>query len=258
MVNKFPTNDKLKLAIAFRIEGDDICENLLLGDLSQDTKSNIAEHALSLMHYEYPRAYRNARKRTPKEDLFIVTTDNTVIRYRVNPHKFGSAKIMQKYKLPENSKYLYIGAIMCNGAHFAIGDNATNVFNHLQRLSTSQIEIVKISSKYCLPATKPYNVLDKDVNEYLVECSKSQESFYDEYMRFMPYESSVVEPDGIVSSSVCPVADYPAKNAHMVNDPFWYSKMLQCKLPHLWDHTNYVYYEDGPDLKNPFGTIEEL
>ena len=266
MSNKFPPNDELKLVIACHIEtfyndGNlvlGIDDNPLLGTPPRNAETNVAEYALKLMHHVPDYGYRSVRKKMPKKDLIVVTTDNTVIRYRVNPLKLGSAKIMQKYKAPENSKYMYIGAIECNGMHFDMGDNAVDVFNRLQRLSHAQVQIIKISTNYCLPATKPYTVLDKDIDKHLVECSKNPETFYDEYMRFMPYESSTVKPDGTVTGSVCPAANYPVKNAYMVNNPFWYDKMLQWDLPHHWDHVDYEYYEEGPVLENPFGTVEAL
>ena len=191
MSNKFPPNDELKLVISFHINefynGDNqvlgIDDNPLLGISPRNGETNVAKHTLKLMHYVPDYGYRSVRKKTPKEELIIVTTDNTVIRYRVNPLKLGSAKIMQKYKAPGNSKYMYIGAVVCNGMHFDMGDNAVDVFNRLQRISATKVQIIKISTNYCLPATKPYTTLDKDIDKYLVECSKNPETFYDEYMK---------------------------------------------------------------------------
>ena len=257
--DKYPTNNEMKLVISVAPVDDDYISPYVLSSCFERAYGNAAADTVFHVHYGYGRGFRSDRKHIKKDNLFVITADNTVIRYLVNTCKLNSAKIMQKYRLPKGSKYIYIGgAAASGGTHFEIGDNARNVFDKLTPLKPKTVEIFKISADYCMPLGKTFNDSDADIDDYLIKCSKDQSTFYDEYMRFMPYEVSDVAPDGTVLGSACDIRDNLAKNAHMVNDPFWYSQMLTWQKPHLWDYADYVFFEEGPDKPNAFGTVDEL
>ena len=255
--DNFPTNDEMKLVICCgQFDGRMYTTMLTRGGVVHD---NALADTLKRVHYGYGRGFRSDRKHIKKDNLFVITTDNVVIHFLANRLKLGSAKIVQKYKLPEGSKYIYIGgAVASGGTHYIIGDNARSIFDKLMSLKPNTVDILKISAEYCLPVTKIFNDNDVDIDEHLVECSKDQSTFYNEYMKYMPYEASTVAPDGTVLESACDIRDNLAKNEHMVNDPFWYSQMLTWQKPHLWDYTDYLFFEEGPDKPNAFGTVDEL
>lgn len=264
---KFPSNDKMKLIIGITI-GDSISTprplvEVLSGVVPEKADNAVAD-AIQCVHYTYGCGFRNERKHRMCEDLFVVTTDNRIIRYRTNKRKTNSVKMMGTYDC--RGEYMYIGCVFSSGGlHYAIGNSAREVFNKLLVHRPKSVRIVKISSKYCMPVTKmfgkaycPDTPENADIDKYLTECSKDQSTFYQECMKYVPCEISSVRPDGVVGVSVWPIGDSLSKNAHMVNDPFWYSQMLKWDKPHFWDHLDYVIYNEGPDKPNAFGTVDEL
>lgn len=90
MSEQFPPNDKMKLIIGITI-GDSISTprplvEVLSGVVPERTDNAVAD-AIRCVHYTYGRGFRNERKRRMREDLFVVTTDNRIIRYRTNKRR---------------------------------------------------------------------------------------------------------------------------------------------------------------------------
>lgn len=274
---KFPSNEETKLIFTVRTDGHN-CSRLsddehglvsyfrISYPNEGGSTKNFIEFNVEKDHDIHGAIYRSDRKRAKKVDIFLITTDNVVIRYRLNPLKLGSAKIMQKYRLPDDSKYIYIAGTYKNGgAHFEIGDTAKDCFTKLSKLRPRECQIFKISAEYCMRPNgiyglqaNPTNVEHKEIEKHLIECSKNPATYYDECMKYVPFELSFVEPYGTVSKSSWAIDWCSSKNAHMFSNPYWYTQMLTWECPHLWDFDDVEVNNPELIIDDTFGTIDDL
>lgn len=276
MSEQFPPNDKMKLI--FTVRTDDFAKHVkddkhhlisYFGDIYLDVGSptkNYMDAVIEELHAEYHFIFRSERKHKKKVDIFLVTTDNDVIRYQVNPLKRGSVKIMQKYKPAVDDQYIYVGgAYEAGGAHFELGGSAKEVFIKLMRMQPDRVDIFKISVEYCMrpgdifgAQTIPTTDKHKAIEAHLIQCSKNWETFYRECMMYIPYEVSFINPDGTVSASYWEIDWSPSKNAHMMANPYWRAKMLDAKIPHLWDFVDFKCEHPNLIIDDTFGTVDDL
>ena len=273
--NKYPASEDIKLIIELGTQlwpdrYGEACrymdQHLASGQAPRTPDAHAIDDTVKWLQWTPDNFFRSDKKHFAKKDLFVITVDNTVIRYRINCHKFSPPRIMQKYKLPSGSKYLYIGAIVDGaGSAYSIGDNARAVFDNLIRHHPDIVYIIKVSSEYCMTTDKfvgvrlsPRRDSEKDVEARLLEASKNPETFYDECMKYVPLESSAVRPDGSVIRSGWEMEWEPTKNAHMFKNKLLLSEMLECTKPHLWEYTRDIVDFNGEPLKSPFGTVDDL
>lgn len=274
---KFPPNDKIKLIIEVTFITDSYDEYTREHNVKsashcartvvpKNGDKNAVEIAVEMARFIPDSFLGRKTKRSRRPNLFVITKDNSVIWYRFDNWRRNKMRLMQTYELPENSDYLYIAwAIGLSGPQIIISNNALAAFNTLNRIKPECIHIAKISANYQLSIDNQYGIdynprtsEEKWIDDYLIKCSRNQKSFYDECMKYVPYEISHVSPDGTVRESIWQIDLFPAKNAHTIASPFWYEKMLKWDKPQFWDLSFYRFNKEGPIIDDIFGTANEL
>ena len=212
--------------------------------------------------------FRSVRRRHRAGDFIAITMDNQVIwlRSRTN-HMLEPPRVMEKWTIPAEAKYLYIGS--ANTAdpafrhRFLFDTDEIRLHQRLLRLAkgAETFEFTKISTQYAHTAGYLFDAVyyrgdyvspeDQAVIDYLNAFPKDDPlAFYDECMKHIPYERYTVDRAGNRTCAYWATGHYLGKGLADFLNPETYREMNRFTNVYEWER-----YSSGMDDDIEFENI---
>lgn len=208
----------------------------------EDTVDSVIEnlfHANSDSLIDERRFYRNKLHKRNKRYVYVLTRDNTFIRYSLPWNSKREAKIDYIKTFPAGTKCFYLCVI--NGMEF-IGIDEVEVFTNISKYTNSnEFEFFKIFLMYqYYPGYMYFNSGFKDV-DYLKDFPRDDpEKLYWELTKFFSCETYIVDRGGHRTfARMIHWIDSEKGWYDFINPEFW-PDIQECVNPITWTHTEDV------------------
>ena len=213
--------------------------------------------------------FRSVRRRHRTEDFIAITMDNQVIRLRSRTnHMLEPPRVMEKWTIPAEAKYLYIGS--ANTAdpafrhRFLFDTDEQNLHRRLLRMAKhcEAFRFLKISTAYAHTAGYQFYAVyyqgdeispeDQAVIDALNAFPKNDPvAFYDECMKHVPSEEYTVDRQGNRTGSYWNTTHALGKGIADFLNPETYCKMNRFETnAYEWER-----YSSDMEDDDDFGNI---